>query len=242
MLSGLSRPKVTNQGTLRASARRWVGEEALQVAGDAHQRLPHQPLAGAVGGVALEGRRLADSSRRARFSARSRSRAVAVERLGDAGEHQRRPHEERTQVSLRPAALRGVDHQRAVAQRDPREAAGHHDRPLAVDHERAQVNVAGLEAVAHQHGRARQPHGLLGDVAARVRRAPAGRRPARSPGVAWGPISMPVAAGAVDRLHHEAARGCRGRSRGPPRARAGRSGPAPGSAPPRRRYRMRSGT
>ena len=76
MLSGLSRPKVMNQGTLRASARRWVARKlskspVMRTSGSHTMRSP-APLAELPSSAAA----WPSSSRRARLSARSRSRAV----------------------------------------------------------------------------------------------------------------------------------------------------------------------
>ena len=76
MLSGLSRPKVTNQGTLRSSARRWVSRKLSMSAATrtrgSQTRRPPAPLEAFPSSAAD----WLASSRRARFSARSRSRAV----------------------------------------------------------------------------------------------------------------------------------------------------------------------
>ena len=76
MLSGLSRPKVRNQGTLRSSARRWVSRKpsrspAMLTSGS-HTRRPPAPLEALPSSAAA----WLTSSRRAKLSARSRSRAV----------------------------------------------------------------------------------------------------------------------------------------------------------------------
>ena len=98
MLSGLSRPKVRNHGTLRSSARRWVTQEAVVVARDPHERLPHQAAAGAVGRVALQGRGLAHLEQAREVLGALEVARRPVERLGDPGQHQLL----RTQVSLLP--------------------------------------------------------------------------------------------------------------------------------------------
>ncbi len=76
MLSGLSRPNVTNHGTLRSSARRWVSRKSSMSAATrtsgSHTRRPPAPLLVSPSSAAD----WLASSRRARFSARSRSRAV----------------------------------------------------------------------------------------------------------------------------------------------------------------------
>src|SRR5690242_6961730 len=70
---------------------------------------------------------------------------------------------------LRAAALRAVDDERALAQRHAREAARQHLDPLAVEHERAQVDVPALHAVVAKARMAGDGERRLGDVVARVR-------------------------------------------------------------------------
>ena len=70
---------------------------------------------------------------------------------------------------LRAAALAGVDHQRALRQRDAGQAAGQHPHVVTVvDRERPQVDVARRELVIDLGRHRRQLHDRLGDPAARV--------------------------------------------------------------------------
>ncbi len=76
MLSGLSRPKVRNHGTLRSSARRWVARKlsmspAISTSGS-HTSRPPAPFDESPSSAAA----WPTSSRRAKLSARSRSRAI----------------------------------------------------------------------------------------------------------------------------------------------------------------------
>ena len=77
------------------------------------------------------------------------------EALGVPGEHQGAPPVLRsasTHVSFDPPPWRRVHDERALAQRDPGEAARDHLDALARQHERAQVDVAALEVVADERG------------------------------------------------------------------------------------------
>ena len=105
---------------------------------------------------------------------------------------------------LGPAALAGVDHQLALGQRDPGQAAGQHPDVVAVvDRERAQVDVPGRQLLAD-----RAPARWTGPPAA-ARSSPAGCAATRARSVsrvassACGPMTMPAAARAVHRLEHQ---------------------------------------
>ncbi len=69
---------------------------------------------------------------------------------------------------LAAAALAGVDDQRAALERDAGQAAGDDGDLVAVEDVGAQVDVARLELVADEAGRAREADGGLGDVVAGV--------------------------------------------------------------------------
>ena len=69
---------------------------------------------------------------------------------------------------LGAAPLRAVDDQAPLRQRDAREPAGHHHDLFAVEHERAQVDVAAVEPAVDEGRVPAQADRRLGDVAARV--------------------------------------------------------------------------
>ena len=66
---------------------------------------------------------------------------------------------------LGAAALRGVDHQRAFAQRDAREAAGDDGDVAAREHEGTQIDVARREAALGKGRAGGERQGRLRDVA-----------------------------------------------------------------------------
>ena len=92
---------------------------------------------------------------------------------------------------LAAPALRGVDHQRALAQRHARQAAGGHLDLAVREDERAQVEVARLDAAVDEGRRGGQADDRLRDVVARIRPDQLGEL--RALALAWtvGPISMP---------------------------------------------------
>ena len=110
------------------------------------------------------------------------SRVGAGRRTGDRDEHP---------GVLGPAALAGVDHQAAVGERHPGQAAGDHpDLAAVVDGEGTEVEVAGGEPVAGAGRSGRQLHHLLGDPR-RGSASTAGRACSSSSSLAWGPMRMP---------------------------------------------------
>ena len=92
---------------------------------------------------------------------------------------------------LGPAALRAVDDQAALRQRDARQAAGHHHDLFAVEDERPQIDVPAVEPAVHERRVPAQADRRLGDIPARVRLdLPRELRRAASR-VEAGPISIP---------------------------------------------------
>ena len=104
---------------------------------------------------------------------------------------------------LRAAALRAVDDQLALGERDPGEPARQHPHALAVVHrERAQVDVPRPQALLDERRDGRQLDDRLRDPPARVRRSRS-RSAVELGGVGLRADDEPLAARAVDRLDDE---------------------------------------
>src|SRR3989442_7880814 len=103
---------------------------------------------------------------------------------------------------LRAAALRRVDHQRALEQRDARETAGNELYLLAGEHEGSQVDVARRDALVDEGRAGGERQRRLGDVVRRI------GADARAEGLdlgflGGGPDEHAVAARAGDFLHDQ---------------------------------------
>src|SRR5579872_7087582 len=66
------------------------------------------------------------------------------------------------------ATLRGVNHQRSAAERNPRQAPRNNVDFVAKENVRTQVHVSGMSLAVHETWRSREIHHRLGDVVARV--------------------------------------------------------------------------